>query len=166
MARLGSVLRVIGFAMLLLILTRALVFSTFVVQGDSMQETLCDGDNVLVNHLIYDLRSPTRGEVIIFDCPQEDQAMVKRVIAKPGEIIEISDGTVYINGVPLSEPYLSRRGDSDLSPQKVGAGEVFVMGDNRSYSNDSRDFGPVPKNRIRGRFVLAFWPLPEILDGK
>jgi len=162
--RLGAVLRFLLFAVLLVILTRAFFFSTFVVQGDSMQHTLGNGDHVLVNHFIYHLRPPERGDIVILNCPMGDEVLVKRVIAEPGEIVEIEDGVVYINGAALSEPYLSGSGDSHLEPVKVGAAEVFVMGDNRRDSSDSRDFGPIARSKIQGKFLLVFWPLPQVLD--
>jgi signal peptidase I len=95
------------------------------------------------------LRMPERGP----------ELLIKRVIALPGEMIEIRDGKVYIDGEVLDEPYVSQRTSGKSAPVTVPEGHVFVMGDNRGASNDSRSFGPVARERIVGRAWVSYWPL-------
>jgi len=142
---------------------RSFLFTSFIVCGNSMRDTLRDGDRVLVNKFIYDLRQPRRGDVVVF-ADGEEGILVKRIIAQRGEVVEMQDGAVYINGAPLDEPYIDGQGSDDFEPLKVGASEVFVMGDNRQESNDSRDFGSVPISDVKGVAVFVIWP-PNRLIG-
>jgi signal peptidase I len=160
---------------------RTYVVQSFYIPSGSMLPTLQVGDRIIVNKLSYRLHDPHRGDVVVFARPPlEDQAyadLVKRVIGLPGETISSSGGDIYINGKRLSEPWLPSGPNSysgalsggDPNPQfdlpgpvKIPAGEYFVMGDNRKFSEDSRFFGPIPKSLIVGRAVAVVWPVSHL----
>jgi signal peptidase I len=159
-------------AAVLVFLIRWLLFAPFIVDGPSMEPNFYTGERLIVNKLIYDFRKPHRGEVIVFHAtPEKDY--IKRVIALPGERIKVEGDNVYINGKILDEPYIrdaeeraKRNGSSynirNFPEQTVPDGEIFVMGDNRSNSQDSRDIGPVSYDKVVGRADLIFWPLSKI----
>ena len=157
---------VISVALLVAFLVRTLVLAHFVVDGPSMLSTLTDDDLVLVNKLSYRLHDPNRGDVVVLheDSGATDRDLIKRVIALPGETIEMHDCKVFIDGRALDEPYLDPKvvtpdncGDN-FEPVFVPEGEVFVMGDNRPGSQDSRRFGPVDYDDLVGRAFVVFWP--------
>jgi signal peptidase I len=131
------------------------------VESISMQPNLYAGDFVIVNKLAYKLGEPQRGDIIVFRYPPDpDQTpYIKRVIGLPGDQIHIAEGKVYINGKPFAEPYLeastNRGGD-----WSVAENSLFVMGDNRNNSSDSRAWGLVPFENIIGKAVVIYWP-PE-----
>jgi len=130
-----------------------------IVQGGSMEPSIVTGERILVNLLVYDFNAPRRGEVIVFRYPKDQtKDYIKRVIALPGEEIEIRDGKSLVNGRRLSEPYVTHWDFSDKEPVKLGAGELWVMGDNRANSEDSRRWGPLPVGLVRGKASVVFWP--------
>lgn len=138
-----------------------LVVRNFRIVGDSMFPTLESGQFVLVERVSYRLSEPKRGDIVIFEyprAPQED--FVKRVIGLPGETVEIQGGSVYINGVPLVEPYIHGQRTLTYHPISLtlGEGEYFVMGDNRAASSDSRTWGALPRPNIIGRAWFCYWP--------
>jgi signal peptidase I len=161
-------------------LLRTFVVQSFSIPSLSMYPTLKVGDRIIVNKLSYDLHSVHRGDIVVFRRPpledQEYADLVKRVIGLPGETISSKDGDVYIDGKKLNEPWLPPGPDSytgalpgDAHPQynlpgpvKIPAGEYYVMGDNRTDSEDSRFFGPIPGSLIVGRAVAVVWPLSHI----
>jgi signal peptidase I len=129
------------------------------VDSVSMQPTLFENDFVLVNRLAYKLGSPQRGDVIVFKYPPDPQQTpyIKRVIGLPGDRIRIADGKVYVNEVVLTEPYLkvtTRQGGEYLVPPD----SLFVMGDNRNNSSDSRAWGMVPISYVIGKAEVTYWP--------
>ena len=159
----------------------------FKVEGSSMQPTLTEGQYLLVNKIVYarvnrdslasllpfvgdDERSadqlfafhtPAPGEVIIFHCPRDpSRDFVKRVIAGPGDTVEILEGQVYVNDEARDEPYITHPDRRTASKVEVPPGEFYVLGDNRRASNDSRDWGTVPAANVVGRAWLSYWP-PE-----
>ncbi|MBH8598166.1 MULTISPECIES: signal peptidase I [unclassified Thermoactinomyces] len=149
-------------ALILAVLIRMFVFEPFNVSGPSMQDTLFTGDLVMVDKLIYDFREPHRGEVVVFHAP-EQQDFIKRVIALPGETIEAKNNKIFINGKMINEPYISEDNRTlDFDQVKVPPGDVFVMGDNRINSKDSRDIGPVPISKIVGRAEFVYYPFDHI----
>jgi len=169
----GEWVVVVAVAILAALLIRVFVLQQYYIDGPSMQTTLMPGDRVLVNKLSYRLHDVHRGDVVVFDRLTDvdnHDDLIKRVIALPGEEIEIRSCEVFIDGRRLQEPYLvveqlaavepaSRCGSrTDLLPLIVPAGTVYVMGDNRSQSFDSRDFGPVAVDEIRGRAFVVIWP--------
>ncbi len=150
-------------AVILALLIRFFVFSPFNVSGPSMSSTLQDGDLVIVNKLITRIKPPERGDIIVFHAT-EDKDYIKRVIALPGETISAQNNQVRINGESIDEPYIDPGNHTeDFSPVRVPEGHVFVMGDNRRDSTDSRSstLGPVPIDKIVGRADLVFWPLKD-----
>jgi signal peptidase I len=134
-----------------------------VVHGQSMEPNLHDNQRVIVDMVTLRLREPERGEIIILDVPSrhEGPPLIKRVIGLPGDIVEIKGGRVYINDDPLDEPYLSQITMGNMVAQMVPEEHVFVLGDNRRHSNDSRYFGTVPYDHVLGRAWLCYWPLAD-----
>ena len=173
-----SVLLVVLVLAALALLAPGLVFEHFWVPTPSMAATLAPGDHVLVDRLAYRVKAPQRGDVVVFHPPGQRAVFIKRVIGVPGDTIALRGGDVYVNGRRLAEPYVKatagtlERTDpwssdkpaswSLAKPYKVPAGEYFVMGDNRSESDDSRDWGPVPRAAILGEAVVTFWPLGRL----
>jgi signal peptidase I len=163
----------------IVLFTPGLVFEHFWVPTPSMAATLIPGDHVLVDRLAYSVNGPRRGDVIVFHPPGKQDVYIKRVVGLPGDRISLRNGHVFINGKRLREPYL-REDDGVAEPTDpwacagaptawslvaaytVPAGEYFVMGDNRTDSDDSRDWGPVPRSRILGEAIVTIWPLGHI----
>lgn len=176
MKQLREWLAVIGAAVIIAMTLRTFVVQQFYIAGPSMESTLFGDDRVLVNKLSYRFGSPSRGDVIVFDritlngdTVQRDD-LIKRVIGLPGETLTIADCVVSIDGVVLVEPWLGeqeldatldpglRCGSGDVGPTTMGENEVFLIGDNRPMSFDSRMFGPVDIDLIVGRAVVVIWP--------
>jgi signal peptidase I len=158
----------------LALLLRTYVISPYYIPSASMEQTLhgctgCNNDHVLVNKLSYHLHPIHRGDVVVFHRPASwdvsDKVLIKRVIGLPGDVLTDRNGVVYINGDQLAEPYIDPQctgGTLDLPRTVVPAGDLFVMGDDRCQSADSRSFGPVPKSTVIGRAFLIIWPLGRI----
>ncbi|MFV0256918.1 MAG: signal peptidase I [Acidimicrobiales bacterium] len=151
-------------AVLVALLIRLLVFQAFYIPSESMESTLMTNDRVLVNKISYRLHDVNRGDVVVFVRPENDPGeirdLIKRVIGLPGETIEGRDNAIYIDGLRLDEPYLDPGVTiDDFGPLRVPEGQVFVMGDNRAQSADSRVFGPIDTDRIVGRAFVLIWPL-------
>lgn len=151
----------------------ALVVKTFLIQAfyipsESMVPTLKVGDRVLVNKLSYRTGDVERGDIVVFARPGGPASdgiedLIKRVVALPGETVEGRDGDVYIDGQPLDEPYLEPDVEtSPFPPYTVPDEHVWVMGDNRGASDDSRRFKGVPLDDVVGRAFVVIWPLSEI----
>jgi signal peptidase I len=133
----------------------------FQVRGSSMEPTLHDGQYLVIGKLIYWIRPPERGDIIVFQPPNSPaDDYIKRVVGLPGEQVEIRDGAVWVNGVLLEEPYVANPGFYS-SLWSLGDGEYFVLGDNRSNSSDSRSWGVLPVENIIGRAWLCYWPPEE-----
>jgi signal peptidase I len=168
---------VIGGAVLLAIIVKAVLLQAFYIPSASMYPTLQKGDRVLVNKLSYKLHDVNRGDVVVFEKPPSEVAtdipdLIKRVVGLPGESIVIEGGHVYVDGQLLDEPYLpdGTTTSADAStlhctreaPCVVPEGDVWVMGDNRNDSKDSRYFGPIDEDSIVGRAFVIVWPLNRI----
>lgn len=154
-------LQALAIAMLLALIIRYFVFSPFSVAGPSMMSTLHDGDRVLVNKVIYYIRDPKPGEVVIFHAPTEKD-YIKRIIGVPGQEVSAQNNYVRVDGEAIGEPYLDEgKRTADFGPVKVPEGYVFVMGDNRTNSSDSREIGPVPIEQVVGRADVIFWPIRD-----
>jgi signal peptidase I len=155
-------------ALAVALLVKTFLIQAFFIPSLSMFPTLDEGDRVLVNKLSYDLHDVNRGDMVVFDRPEgspesDIKDLIKRVVGLPGETIEARDGVVYIDGDRLEEPYLEDGVRTDnLPPTEVPDGYVFVMGDNRAGSADSRVFGPIEEDTIVGRAFIRVWPLPDI----
>jgi signal peptidase I len=132
------------------------------VYGQSMEPNLHTDMRLVVEKLSYRLHTPERGDIVVLRVRPEDEMLIKRVIGLPGDQVEIRDGRVYVNGQALEEPYLNQETRGNLAPRVVPPLHVFVMGDNRRASNDSRSFGPVHLDNIVGKAWLSYWP-PEAI---
>lgn len=173
---------VIGGALLVALVIKTFLIQAFFIPSGSMETTLDIGDRVLVNKLSYQLHDVNRGDVVVFETAEgegecglpvnqaaaaEAQAgirdLIKRVIATGGETVEGRDGQVLIDGRVLEEPYLDEGVvTADFEPVVVPEGCVFVMGDNRGDSRDSRSFGPIDEDEIVGRAFVRVWPLTNL----
>ena len=146
---------------------RPFVVEAFWIPSASMVPTLKYGDRVLVNKFIYRFTEPQRGDVIVFKSVEGDgQDLIKRVVGVPGDEIAVRGGKLFVNGEPQREPYVNKKypDRSFYAPTTVPKDHVFAMGDNRANSQDSRVFGPVPKENIEGEAFLRFWP-PDRIGG-
>ena len=135
------------------------------VEGTSMLPRLGDQDRLFINKFVYHFESVHRGDVVVFHYPRDPQkSYIKRVIAEPGDELRIDDGRTYINGRLLPEPYVPRKYHDSRSQDAmvIPSGEYFVMGDHRSISSDSRDFGPVPRDLIYGKAAFVYWPAEDM----
>ncbi len=145
-----------------------LALNTFVaratwVEGPSMEPSLYQNQRLIIERISYYTHPPRRGDMVVLRLPQHPKPpLIKRVIALPGEIVTISDGQVLINGQALYEPYLNQKTYPGMAPRLVPEEQVFVLGDNRGFSNDSRYFGFVPFSSIIGRACFRYWPPSEI----
>ena len=178
-------------AAVLAFLLKTLVAQAFYIPSGSMLPQLQINDRVVVSKLAYRLHPPRRGDIVVFDCPavscvhrqREDggvgrlirkvaegvgviqpstEEFIKRVVALPGETVEGRDGAVYVDGRRLVEPYLPPNTlTSDFAPITIPGGHLWVMGDNRSNSSDSRVFGPIPRSTVVGRTIVRVWPPSE-----
>jgi signal peptidase I len=134
------------------------------VEGTSMLPMLEDQDRLFINKFAYRFGDVQRNDVVVFLYPGDHtKSYIKRVIALPGDDLRIDHGQVWVNGVALKEPYVPLKYEDDRSQPEmtVPAGEYFVMGDHRSISSDSRDFGPVPRALIYGKAALVYWPMDQ-----
>ncbi|MFL6204777.1 MAG: signal peptidase I [Acidimicrobiales bacterium] len=169
---------VIG-ALVVALIVKTFLFQAFYIPSASMEPTLSKGDRVLVNKVSYDLHDVHRGDVIVFELDHDDigpdgiKDLIKRVIGLPGDTIETRDGAVYVNDQAIDEPYLADgtlTGDPQdsqnpsIERQTVPEGHVYVLGDNRSNSADSRypERGPIPIDTIVGRAFVLVWPPGDI----
>jgi signal peptidase I len=147
---------------------RGFLIQAFYIPSESMVPTLVKNDRVLVNKLSYKLHSVHRGDIVVFDAPPgaataQVKDLIKRVIGLPGETIEGRNGSIFINGKPLDEPYLPPDVRSrDFPPSKVPADKIWVLGDNRQDSRDSTFFGPITEHSIVGRAFVKIWPLNDL----
>lgn len=155
-------------AILIAFLVRTFLFQAFFIPSESMEPTLVNRDRVIVNKLGYQLHDVNRGDLIVFGRPPNEpvediEELIKRVVAVEGETVEARDGSVYINRQRLHEPYLTEGTfTAAFGPVEVPPGHVFVLGDNRGNSRDSRVFGPVDEDLIVGRAFVRVWPLGRL----
>lgn len=181
----GLILIAFGLALLI----KTFLIQAFFIPSRSMLPTLRVGDRVIVNKFIYDFGEPDRGDIIVFENPalpepdrnplsavwhwlieglgftsDPNKDFIKRVIGTPGDVVEVKNGSVFVNGERLQEPYVSAQKDrSDMPPTKVEREKVFVMGDNRPNSQDSRSIGQIPYDNIVGEAFVLLWP-PSRID--
>lgn len=149
---------------------RTFLVEPYMVQGSSMYPTLVNNERLIVDKLSYYVTDPKRGEIIVFRYPKDQSRdFIKRVIAVGGDTIEMREGKVFVNGTMLEEDYIYKddpKGPnlSDYRKSVVPAGHIFVLGDNRNNSEDSRfaDVDFVPLDLVKGRAVFAFWPVDQI----
>ena len=135
------------------------------VEGTSMLPVLEDQDRLFINKIAYRMGEIQRGDVVVFQYPRDhSKSYIKRVIALPGDRLKIEDGRVFVNGKHLVEPYVPSRYSDDRSEAEMvlPPNEYFVMGDHRSISSDSREFGPVDRSLIYGKAVFVYWPMEQV----
>ncbi len=135
------------------------------VEGTSMAPQLHDQDRLFINKFAYNFEKIERDDVVVFYYPRDTQkSYIKRVIGLPGDTVRITDGRVFVNGKAIAEPYVPERYQDvrSMDEFRVPEGEYFVMGDHRSISSDSRDFGPVARNLIYGKAAFVYWPREEM----
>lgn len=150
-------------ALLLAFVIRTFVFESYQVKGTSMLPTIHNGDRVLVNKLAFRLGKPVTGEIVVFKSPvNPSQDWIKRVIGVPGDTISVKNNVVYINGKRYPEPFLKYRQSINVSPRYVPPGYLWVEGDNRPVSYDSRYFGLLPEKNLRGQAFVVWWPLSQM----
>lgn len=171
-------IKALAVAGILVFLIRWFLVSPFIVDGPSMQPNFWNRERIIVNKIIYDIRQPKRGEVIVFHVPEEGRDFIKRVIGEPGDTVQVEGDKVTVNGEPLDESYLKEAYEEAhaagrlynreegfpnmrFPDGKVPEGTLFVMGDNRSNSEDSRMIGFIPLDRVVGRADLVYWPLGD-----
>jgi signal peptidase I len=148
----------LGLALVLYLLLQ-LVIQSSIVNNISMEPTLIEGQRLIVGKVAYLFKGPQHGDIVIVRPPIEtDKEYVKRLIGLPGDVIMIKSGTVYLNGVPLVEPYLKAAPRADFPSYVVPDKQYFLMGDNRNNSNDSRYGWTVTKEEIVGKAWLRIWP--------
>lgn len=172
----GSQASLVGYTVIALglaLIIRFFIAAPYVVSGASMEPNFQDWNYLIVDRISYDIGSPKRGDVIVFDLPQDtSRALIKRVIGLPGETVAISGpaptvtviNTEHPQGFTLNEPYLSTENLGGASDMRVtlGKDEYFVLGDNRKVSADSRLWGTLPRKDIVGRVLLRLYPLNEL----
>jgi signal peptidase I len=135
------------------------------VEGTSMLPMLEDQDRLFINKIAYRMGDIHIGDVVVFLYPRDhSKSYIKRVIALPGDRLRIERGQVFVNGLPLPEPYVPNRFTDDRSQPEVvlPPHDYFVMGDHRSISSDSREFGPVDRSLIYGKAVFVYWPIEQV----
>ncbi len=184
-----EILETVLIALIIFVAVRSLVLN-FRVEGQSMMPNMTNGEMLIVNRNAYEsfdlyrlvdwipgiehaearevtpFSDPQRGDIIVFDPPVSSQKpYIKRIIGLPGETVEVRDGFVYIDGERLDEPYIeggiTTCNQRDCDPVLVEEGQVFVMGDNRQNSSDSRVFGPVEVDSVQGKAWIVYWPISE-----
>ena len=153
-------------ALLAAFLIKTFLIQAFYIPSPSMEPTLMVRDRILVNKLSYRFRDVSRGDLVVFERPPTETGavrdLVKRVIALPNETVEGHDNQVFVNGKALPEPYLPDGVvTSTFGPERIPPGHIWVMGDNRSNSSDSRVFKSVDQDRIIGRAFVRIWPLGD-----
>jgi len=131
------------------------------VQYSCMLPNIQDGDWIIVDKLIYRLSDPKRGDTMVFQPPDSlnsEYPFIKRVVGLPGESVEVKDGSVYINGLPLEEPYVREEPRYTTAETVIPDGEYYVLGDNRNSANDSHNGWTVPRENVIGKAKLTYWP--------
>lgn len=148
--------------------TVAMLIITFVVRSfyipsESMVPTLLVNDYILVNKFVYHFSSPSRGEIVVFHPPHvsnpSEVDFIKRCVAVENDVVEVNKGVLYVNGEPMQEPFIKEPPVNDFPPYRIPAGCIFMMGDNRNNSDDSRYWGPLPLKNVVGKAEAIFWPL-------
>lgn len=164
---------VLAAAIAVALLLRTYVVETFIVPSGSMLDTIQEGDTLVGEKVSYYTRTPVAGEIVTFKDPEdEDTTLIKRVIATGGQTVDLIDGTVYVDGVALDEPYTEGKPSYPLPMQSASVGEIsypytvpegsiWVMGDNRTNSLDSRYFGAVSVSNVTSHALFIFWPFSD-----
>lgn len=166
----GENIQILAIALVLAVVIRLFIAEPRYIPSDSMLPTLHVGDRLVVEKVSYRFHPPHEGDIVVFHPPaalqelgfKANEALIKRVMAAPGQTIRVHEGTVYLNDQPLQESYIAELPAYELEPYTVPAGAVFVMGDNRNNSNDSTVWGSLPQENIIGRAVWRFYPFDRL----
>jgi signal peptidase I len=145
----------------------ALLINIFLAQatrvyGQSMEPNLEPNQRLVVEKLSYRLHAPRRGDVVVLRVHDQSELLIKRVIGLPGDTVEIRQGRVFVNGEELDEPYLAHLTSGTYPSTYIPPLHVFVLGDNRGFSNDSRSFGMISIDNILGRAWISYWPVDRM----
>ncbi|MBP2640133.1 MAG: spsB [Firmicutes bacterium] len=152
-------------AIVLAFFIRYFIVELYMVEGPSMRPTLVNGERLVVNKFIYRLKQPEKGDIVVFRYPRDpSRDFIKRVIGVAGDTIEVKDGKVFLNGQLLNESYILERTRGSYPAATIPEGHIFVMGDNRNNSEDSRfrDVGFVSLEMLKGKAVMVFWPFDQM----
>ncbi len=158
---LQEIVQVVLPALVLALVVHLYLAQATVVYGQSMEPNLSAQQRLIVDKISYRLRAPQRDDIVVLNVPEISDLLVKRIVGLPGEVIEIDNGMVLVNGKPLPEPFPHGTMPQNMQPITLAPLQYFVMGDNRGNSNDSRSFGPITRNDILGRVWLRYWPLEQ-----
>jgi signal peptidase I len=162
-----SWIRDLALSVLIAVVLIVFIYQPVKVEGTSMMPALRDQERIFINKFMYrfGIGNIERGDTVVFWFPGDiSKSYIKRVIALPGDVVEIDRGAVIVNGKPLAEDYVPEeyRDYQSRPPQRIGPDEYYVLGDHRSSSNDSRAWGTVPRQNIYGKAVFVYWPLDQM----
>lgn len=160
---LRELIQVLFPALLLAMTIHLFLAQATIVYGRSMEPNLHERQRLIVDKFTYRfVHAPRRNDIVVIKLPEMNELLVKRIVGLPYETISIQNGLVHINDIPLPEPFPHDLFPQNMPPQRLGPLEYFVLGDNRGNSNDSRTFGPVIRDDIKGRVWFRYWPLNEL----
>ena len=159
---LRETIQVIAPALILALVVHLFLAQATVVFGQSMEPNLSQHQRLIVDKVAYRLHPPQRDDIVVLDLPEMEEMLVKRIVGLPGEVVELRQGVVYVDNEPIPESYPYDHAPFNMEPVLLGPLNYFVLGDNRSNSNDSRVFGPVHRDHILGHVWLRYWPLDQM----
>lgn len=165
----ADIFETIIIALAVFLFTYFLLIQPHRVQGDSMLPNFKHGELILTDKISYRVRTPARGDVVVFKSPTDNSKdFIKRIVGLPGEKISLRNEQIYIKGAVLKELHLGKETETlagaylkENSEIEIGEAEYFVLGDNRNHSSDSREWGPINKSKIIGRAFIIYWPPPS-----
>jgi signal peptidase I len=163
MRSLIDIVVIVAAAFALAMLVQAFIVKPFTIHQISMMPTLHEGERVLISRLAYHFHEPKAGDVVVLHSPaDESEDLVKRIVAVGGDTVAIHDGDLFVNGTAVVEPYLNEQDFRGEYPEtRIPDGQVFVLGDNRNNSGDSRLFGPIDVDSIIGSAFAIYWPIGD-----
>lgn len=157
-----EILQVVIPALVLALVIHLFLAQATIVYGRSMEPNLSESQRLIIDKLTYRFRTPERNEIVVLNIPTMDEMLVKRIVGLPGERVAIRNGIVYINSIEHEESFQHNLSDYDMPEMTLGPLSYFVLGDNRTNSNDSRVFGSVKRETIVGRVWIRYWPVHEL----
>jgi signal peptidase I len=147
-------------ALVFFLFLQTYIVQGFVIEGACMEPELHSHEKIIVNKMVYDVKEPEVGDVVVFTYPLEaGKDFIKRVVGVPGDVIEIREGYLYRNGKMMEEPFVKEYVFGNYGPHKIPRDKFCVMGDNRNNSHDSRAWGLLDRKHIKGRAEVKFWPI-------
>ncbi|MCB9078690.1 MAG: signal peptidase I [Anaerolineaceae bacterium] len=157
-----EVVSIVVFATVIALALNFFIMQVTYVHGKSMEPNLHSEQRLMIEKVTYQFSTPQRGDIVVIHIDSSPLPLIKRVVGLPGEEIKIRDNHVFIDGQVLNEPYLDNIVQDNYGPIKITPAHIFVLGDNRGVSHDSRFFGPVQIDNILGRAWLSYWPLEDL----